>query len=333
MKIVGAPTRPILDLPQRSRLRGLHAFVVDGEPLLVAGIQRAGEEGIDIIRAETGAIQRRIDLGNWSTNSGDFRTAILDRDSRPVLIGAFANQPIRQWSLPDGEVVAQWKGPSGWEALAVGSQPGTPVLLSVGDTVHQFDAATGQEAGPKLRTLERKRWFGSGPSVQAVAMAGDRILAGDTDGAVWCWEATSGSLVTVWRSVHIGQLVRMAAYRTADGWILVSIGTDMTVRLHDVATGRRLGAKDYVVGAREEMPRVAARTVGGIAYEILAATDLVIHRIDPATGAVRGPLVTFEADPPQENPIEDAAIDEICTVDGRPDVFAAAPYGIWRLDY
>ena len=57
----------------------------------------------------------------------------------------------------------------------------------------------------------------------------------------------------------------------------------------------------------------------------------MVHRLDAATGARLATLVTFEADDPDENPFEDAAIDEICTIDGRTDVFVAAPYGIWRV--
>jgi hypothetical protein len=331
------PYRPFLPFTRFTKVAGLHAAIVDGRPILVLVATVEQSDEIRCNDARDGSEISRIEVGHFSRNSTGLRSAALSCDDGLMLVGGFPySAAVRQWSLPTGELTAEWRAPAPWDAVCLHRLQGTTVAaVAVAHRVWQLDAATGREAGPRLRTDGRRSWWRRGEPVKLTSLVvmGPYLLGGDRAGDLWCWERESGVLVEVRRGVHRGPIRDVVAWQIGDRTVVATTGGDTSVRFTELESGRSWKAVGLWPGLGVE-----AVAPGGTAGELLVCEYLVATRFDAATGGRLSEVARWEPSDPDATRDDDyeyeLILEAACTLRCGDDewLFVATSAGIFRID-
>lgn len=143
-------------------------------------------------------------------------------------------------SVPDGEVVATWRGHAdGVEACAFTPDGRLLVTASRDQTLGVWDATSGEQVASLTGH--------AGPVVAcAVSHDGRRVLSGSWDKTLKVWDISEAGSATDGAS-HRGRVT--ACRVTADGALAVSSSDDHEVRTWDIASGRCRTALEGHTGA------------------------------------------------------------------------------------
>ncbi|GAA4520151.1 hypothetical protein GCM10023191_096660 [Actinoallomurus oryzae] len=200
--------------------------------------------------------------------------AALDRAGRLALV-AGADAVIRLWNLDTGACERELTGHAG-KVCALWLGPGLTASAGADRVVRLWDPRTGQ----CLRALR-----GHTDQVMSVCLSpGDRyaLSAGAyTDRTIRLWDTATGECVRVFGDEPdspraADSVPKVASKRvrfTPDGRFAVSGGTDATVRIWDLATGRCLSTLD---GHKGEVTAVVVGADAGFALS--ASMDGTVRR-------------------------------------------------------
>lgn len=142
-------------------------------------------------------------------------------------IGQEVGGTIHQWDIAAGKEIRRWKTPERWPGAFLFAPDGK-TLFGLGDSIHVWDATTGEErnGGPDHRAAIRTLTF---------SRDGKRLATLDEDACLRVWDAVRGV-----------PLPALAAERVTrctfapDGDSLITITSDATVQVSAVPSGRLL---------------------------------------------------------------------------------------------
>ena len=204
------------------------------------------------------------------------------------------DRTIRQWDVASGKEAGDFAGHDGAvEAVAL-TADGRRVCTEAQNTVIQWDAA----GGKVIRQFNL-------PNVTHVAAAADgrSLLLGSTDGMLAVRDVRTGEETHHWKAhaptdfaggvLSIPPLLGIAL--ASDGKEAASWGSDQTIRVWDVATGRKLHELPAKLLGGEDLP---AEVVGLVAAAIAAVepSHRLIFSADGTRLAVLPPQLTGVAE-------------------------------------
>jgi RNA polymerase sigma factor (sigma-70 family) len=225
-----------------------------------------------------------------------------------MLASGSSGGSVRLWDLASGAELAQPAAHHGWVWGVAVSADGRLVATANSDrTVRVWEARTGKPLR-ELRGHQREVW------AVRFAPAGHVLATGSWDGTVRLWDADTGKELHRLAG-HAGE-VRSVAF-SPDGSLLASgvRGTDTSIHLRDVGTGREVG----------RLPLDQATPVTALAFSPdgrhLASGGVDIRLWDVAR---KRPLPWFR--PPVEGPVEGLAF----SADGRSLLSRGKHVQLWE---
>lgn len=229
----------IWDLGSRRRLHLLRAseiveglvFDPDGSKLYSGGKDRQ----IRIWDVKTGvqlATIEDVDVVTWVAVTPDGRTLLTYGEAD----GWSKDRSTRMWDLRLRKLLQRF-APDEYEMDANALSPDGQTLVrgTSGPRIDIFDLPSGQR-------LHRLNSFGESAGI-AVALAGERLVAGTSTGVIEVWELKSARSLWHVEGAHrlpIQGAGVLAIAITPDERLLASSGLDGTVQLWDVRTGKAL---------------------------------------------------------------------------------------------
>jgi WD40 repeat protein len=196
------------------------AFMPDGKRVLSGGIQ---DKLLRLWDVKTGRQLRTL-----AGHTAEIASVAVSPDGRLALSGS-ADKTLRLWRIATGREVRRLEGHAG-ACGAVFSPDGKRVVsFSADGTLRLWDTATGQA----VRVLRGHTGHVAGA---CFLPGGSQALSWGADGTLRTWDLASGKELRR-HSLGTGLCAIRWLAVTSDGRRILTNHQDLTVRLHDVATG------------------------------------------------------------------------------------------------